>query len=191
MAEPIISFIPQNDKEFSDALQKLGENVDDFRVPFQLIGNHWYKGNRKIFALKSAGLYPDYGGMNPNDKVRLKGRLVTKRVAAKFQKQREVGFIYPMLKRHGGLEASLISKSGAGSVFFAGRQTMIMGTNVEHAKYHQSDRPRKVLPQRKMIFIDGGPAELAKDAVVSGRLEAWTNIVVDYVNQVITGSARV
>ena len=191
MAEPIISFIPQNDKEFAAALEKLGEQVDDFRIPFQLIGNHWYRGNKKIFALKSAGLYPDFGGMSPNDKVRVKGRLVTKRVAAKFQKQREVGFIYPMLKRHGGLEASLISKSGAGAVFFSGRQTMIMGTDVEYAKYHQSDRPRKVLPQRKVIFIDGGPAEVAKDAVISGRLETWTNIITDYVNQVLTGSSNV
>lgn len=191
MADPIISFIPENDKAFKDALEKLGEQVDDFRIPFQLIGNHWYKGNRKLFALKSAGLYPDYGGFKPNDKVRLKGRLVTKRVAAKFQKQREVGFIYPMMKRHGRLESSLISKGGADAEFFAGRQTMVMGTNVEYAKYHQSDRARTVLPQRKVVFIDGGPAEVAKDALISGRVEAWTNIVTDYVNQVIGGSANV
>lgn len=191
MAEPIISFIPENDEAFRKALEKLGEQVDDFRIPFQLIGNHWYKGNRKIFALKSAGLYPDLGGLNPNDKVKLKGREVTKRVAAKFMKQREVGFVYPLLKRSGKLEKSLVSKGGTGAVFFAGRKTMLMGTNVDYAKFHQSDGPRSVLPQRKVIFISGGPAEKAKDSVVSGRLEAWTNIITDYVNQVIGGSANV
>ena len=40
MAEPIISFIPENDIEFAAALKKLGESVSDFRIPFQLIGNH-------------------------------------------------------------------------------------------------------------------------------------------------------
>jgi len=188
VAEPIISFIPENDKAFARGLERMAKATGDFRIPFGLIGRHWYQGNKKIFALKSAGLYQDFGGMNPNEKVRVKGRLVTKRVAAKFKKQKEHGFVYPMLKATGALEASLSSRSGSGAVFFAGRKNLVMGTNISYAKYHQSDKlPRLKLPQRKVVFISGGPAEKAKDSRISGRREAWLNIINDHINQIVTG----
>ncbi|RLA59237.1 MAG: hypothetical protein DRQ89_14340 [Epsilonproteobacteria bacterium] len=190
MAEPIISFIPENDKEFKAALEKMGESISDFRIPFQVIGNHWYKGNRKIFALKSGGLYPPLGGFNNIEKVKYRGAVMTKNKRAELIKAEQVGFVFPILRgATKRLEGSLVSKNGAGAVFFAGRKTMVMGTDIDYAKYHQSDRPRKTLPQRKVIFIDGGPAEIAKDAVVSGRIQAWTKIIEDYVAQVITGDA--
>ena len=63
-----------------------------------------------------------------------------------------------------------------------------MGTSVSYAIFHQSDKkPRLKLPQRKVIFISGGPAEKAKDSLISGRLEAWLNIINDHINQLITG----
>lgn len=191
MAEPIISFIPENDKEFARALEKLGESVNDFRIPFQLIGNHWYKGNRKIFNLKSGGLYPPLGGFNHSEKVQFRGKEISRRERAEILKRESAGFIFPILRgKTQRLEKSLTSKTSSGAVFFAGRQTMVMGTSVDYAKFHQSDQqPRKVLPQRKVVFIDGGPAEIAKDAIISGRIEAWVNIVEDYVAQVITGDA--
>ena len=131
MADPIISFIPENDKEFQAALKKLGESVDDFRIPFQLIGNHWYKGNRKIFALKSGGLYPPLGGFNYSEKVTYRGVSMSKKERAEIIKSEQVGFVYPILRgKTKRLEKSLTSKTGAGAVFFAGRNTMIMGTDI-------------------------------------------------------------
>lgn len=190
MAEPIISFIPENDEEFRKALEKMGESISDFRTPFELIGNHFYKGNRKIFALKSGGLYPPLGGFNNIEKVKYRGEMMTRHKRATLIKSEQVGFVYPVLRgATKRLEGSLVSKSGSGTVYFAGRKTLVMGTSVEYAKYHQSDQPRKTLPQRKVVFIDGGPAEGAKDAAISGRVQAWTNIIEDYVAQVITGDA--
>ena len=183
MAEPIVSFIVENDEAFANGLKRLAATTSDFRIPFGLIGNHWYRGNKKIFALKSAGLYPGYGGFNYNEKVMYRGQLVTKRKKAEEEKKRKFGFIFPMLKREGRLEKSLM-KGGSGAEYFVGRQELIMGTNVEYAKFHQSDQPRATLPQRKMIFIDGGPAEKAKDALISGRREAWLNIINDYIFQI-------
>ncbi|MCP3684539.1 MAG: hypothetical protein GY861_17880 [bacterium] len=173
MPDPIISFITENDKEFTTVLDNAAEKISDFRIPFGLIANHFYKGNKKIFSLKGPGLYED---LSPNYKK---------------AKEKEVGFIYPILKRKGRLERSLSGKNANEAEFFAGRQTLVMGTKVPYAIYHQSDKPRNKLPQRKMIFIDGGPAERSKDALVSGRIEAWTNIVNDYVAQVLSGSAKV
>lgn len=191
MADPIVSFIPENDEAFRRQLDDVADKISDFRVPFGLIANHFYKGNRKIFALKSPGLYQDYGGFNHDELVKFRGNLVTRRVKAKILKQEEVGFIYPMLKRRGDLEKSLTNKNDTGAEFFVGRKSLVMGTKVPHAKYHQSDRPRNVMPQRKVVFIDGGPAERSRDALISGRAQAWANIINDYVAQVLSGSAEV
>ena len=49
MAERIVSFIIENDVEFQRALDLLEKNVSDFRIPFNLIANHWRQGNKKIF----------------------------------------------------------------------------------------------------------------------------------------------
>lgn len=188
MADQIISFIPENDKEFKRLLEEAKEKISDFRIPFGLIANHWYRGNRKLFTLKSEGLYPVLGGLNPRGTVIYRGLPTTKQERAEVEKSEAVGFIYPLLKRSGRLEQSLSSRNAPGAEFFIGRQSLVMGTKVPYAKFHQSDRqPRTRLPQRKMIFIDGGPAEKAKDAVISGRIQAWQNIMNDYVKQVITG----
>ena len=188
-AEPIISFITENDEEFKKFLSDASEHISDFRIPFGLIANHWYRGNKKLFTLKSEGLYPPLGGFNYTAKTRFRGANVTRRYKAETLKKEEVGFAYPLLKRRGDLEKSLISKNSKGAEYFVGRQSMVLGTSIEYAKYHQSDKPRKKIPQRKMVFIDGGPAERAKDAIISGRIEAWTNIVADYVAQVLSRDA--
>lgn len=189
MAEPIISFIPENDKQFQRGIDRLGKTVSDFRIPFGLISNDWYRSNKIIFGLKSAGLYPDFGGFSPDEKdQKIKGRTVSRRVAAQFRKKQEVGFVFPLLKRHGALQRSLESRSAPDAEFFIGRQFLIMGTNVPYAKFHQSDKkPRLKLPQRKVVFISGGKNEASRDSRITGRLQRWLNIMNDHVTQVLTG----
>ena len=182
MAEPIISFIPENDEAFRGGLQRLAQATSDFRIPFGLIGKDWYRSNKIIFGLKSAGLYHPLGGFNYNEKVGDK----TKGQIAEERKKKEVGFIYPILKRKGGLAASMLSPTASGAEYFVGRQTLVMGTNVPYGKFHQSDKePRTKLPQRKFVFISGGPAERSKDSRIAGRRERWLNIMNDYVSQII------
>ena len=48
MAEPIISFITENDEAFAKVLNDAGEKISDFRIPYGLIANDFYKSNRKI-----------------------------------------------------------------------------------------------------------------------------------------------
>lgn len=187
MAEQIISFIPENDKEFRRSLDRLAEATNDFRIPFNLIANHWYRGNRKLFTLKSAGLYQDLaparGISTPTAKA------ITTTSNYKQRKKKKLGFVYPILRgKSRDLENSLKSRTAAGAVFFAGRQTLEMGTDVYEAKFHQSDKPRRKIPQRKMIFIDGGPAEVARDAYISGRLEAWVKIIDSHIKQLVEGT---
>lgn len=193
MADQIISFQPQNDERFRRALESLGKTVSDFRIPLGLISRDWYRSNKIIFGLASRGLYEDLGGFNPNLKDRKwEGQPVTRREYAKRSKLKAVGFVYPLLKRTGAIEASMSGPNAKGAEFFLGKQTLIMGTNISYAKYHQSDRtPRLKLPQRKLVFISGGPGETAQDSRINGRLERWLNIVNDHIRQVITGRVDV
>jgi len=184
MAEPIISFIPQNDKAFRRGLERLARTTSDFRTPFNLIGNHWYRGNRKLFTLQGKGLYQKLAPAKGDPKA---GGITT---TSNYEdrKKAKLGFAYPALVgRTRKLSNSILGRNNEGSVFFVGKQELEMGTSISYAKFHQSDKDRKKIPQRKMIFIDGGPAERARDAVVSGRREAWLNIINEHVTQLVTG----
>jgi len=178
------SFIVANDKAFNRALDRLGRTVDDFRIPFNLIANHWLRGNRKLFTLISEGLYqplapsvpfPNAGGIRTTSDYRR-------------QKEDRLGFDYPIFRGETGtLEAAMTSKTAVGNEIFIGKRVMFMGVSTPHAIFHQSDAPRSKIPQRKLIFIDGGPAEVSRDALISGRLEAWLNIINDHITQTLTG----
>ncbi|NJM55064.1 MAG: hypothetical protein HC841_03330 [Verrucomicrobiae bacterium] len=112
----------------------------------------------------------------------------TRRQEAEERKRRRVGFDYPLLVgKMKNLKDSTESPSHRYSHFFVGRQSMEIGTTTPYAKYHQSDEPRAVLPQRKFIFIDGGPADRSRDSSISGRRERWTAIIDDHVKQLVTG----
>lgn len=163
MAEPVTSYIIENDKDFERALQRLADVTNDYRIPFGLIAKEFYRSNKKIFSLAGPGLYPDL-----SEKY-------------KVQKQRQVGFIYPILFKTGRVASSLLNPSDPEAVRVLTKQNLILGTDVPYVKFHQSDAPRTRLPQRKVIFIDGGPFESSKGASTSGRRETWLNIINQYI----------
>lgn len=179
----IRSYIVDNDEVFKRQLERLGELTSDFRIPFYLIANDFYKSNRKLFTLQSKGLYQDLAPAQGED-----GNPTTK-TDYKKRKQREVGFVYPILVKSGRLANSLLDRNAPGADFFIDETSLIMGTTVSYAKYHQSDAPRSRIPQRKVVFIDGGPAEKARDASIAGRRERWGSIIFDHIQQLITREA--
>jgi len=165
------SYVIDNDLEFQQALDRLSKTVSDFRIPFGQISRHFYQGNKRIFSLKSAGGYPDF----KTEKSRQQKISATEKLTG-------TGFDYPLLVRTGRLAASLFSKGDPEAVNVITERSLMLGTNVPYAIYHQSDKPRKVLPQRKVIFIDGGPLD---DSKSKGRREAWLNIVNTHVLKVV------
>jgi len=165
----VSSYIVENDREFKRQLDRLSELTNNFKVPFSLIAMDFYRSERMIFSLKSAGLYPELAQSTIDQKERLLGK----------------GNAWPILFRTGRLAKSLLSSSAAEADYFLGRQELILGTTVPYAKYHQSDEPRTRLPQRKVVFIDGGPLERSKGANKSGRRERWENIIFNYIQQLI------
>lgn len=157
------SYSVDNDKKFRDALRNAFTQVKDLRLPLTLIGRDWFDSNRAIFALKSPGQYPD---LKP---------------ATKKQKQKQTGFIYPILERTGRLSASITQPANSDAIdLIVNKNTLILGTKVPYGVYHQSDKPRKKIPLRKFVFI-GPESTFAADTEISGRLERWTGILERYV----------
>lgn len=167
MAGPF-EFALENEKLFKEQLEELRAVSLDLRIPFTLIARDFYQSEKKIFALKGPGRYADL------------------KDTYKERKQREVGFIYPMLFKTGRLAKSLLDPSSPEAETYIGKQELVLGTSVPYAIYHQSDEPRSRLPQRKVVFIDGGPLDEAKDGKY-GRRERWANIIFNYIKQKTTG----
>jgi len=159
------SYNVDNDKSFKLALEAATKASDDLRIPFGLISKDFYRSQKAIFGLKGPGKYPD---ITPETKK---------------QKQREVGFIYPILKRKGFLEASLTSPRGAGAINIITKKELGIGTAVPYAVFHQSDEPRKKIPLRKMLFI-GPEAPRFANTDQAGRPNRWGNIMQDFIIQI-------
>ena len=175
----------QNAEAFQKKLDELGKATNDFRIPLRIIASDFYRSNTKLFTLQSSGLYQDLApakGVDGNP---------TTTSNYKKRKKTEVGFIYPILVgKTRDLSNSVLGKNHRYSIFNLGRRDLIMGTNVPYGKYHQSDRSRSKIPQRKFVFIDGGPADKSKDSSINGRRERWTSIIDDHIKQLVTGRVR-
>jgi len=159
----------ENSEVFQKKLDALGKQTADFRIPFKLISSDFYRSQKQLFGLKSKGLYED-----------LKPR-------TKAFKLRHVGFVYPILKLTGDLADSTLSPTARYALHFIGRKELTIGTSIPYGKYHQSDKPRDTIPQRKFVFITGGKGDRSKDSGINGRRERWTSIIQDHITQLITG----
>jgi len=158
----------ENKEAFDRGLERLGRTTSDFRIPLTLIGNDFYKSQKQLFQLKGPGLYKDL---------------------ADSTKKQKAPNVYPILVgKTGDLAASTLSKSHKFSLYFLGKQELLIGTTVPYGKFHQSDKQRTKIPQRKFIFITGGAGDKSADSGINGRKERWLNIMNDHVLQVTSGA---
>lgn len=162
MADPTFSYIVENDRIFRESIERALKEVNDLRIPFTQISFDWYKGNKTIFNLKSAGQYPD----------------LSKRY--KKVKYRKYKFIYPILEARGRLKDSVISSDSPETIKIVDFTSLTLGSQVPYGIYHQSDKPRKKIPLRKFIFI-GPEAPRFASSDQAGRPERWLNIINNYV----------
>lgn len=179
-------FVLENNEVFKKSLDRLAKATSDFRIPFRLIASDFYRSQKKIFLLQSEGLYPPLGGFRFNE-VQQNG--LTRRENAENKKERLTGHPWaPILYgQTGDLRDSTLSRSHRYSIFSLLRSELEIGSSVPYGKYHQSDRPRTKLPQRKFIFIDGGPADKSRDSNINGRRERWVNIIDTHIEQLLEG----
>jgi len=182
MAEGFTSYKIGNDAKFKDAMNRVRLVTDDLRIPLTLISKDFYKSEKAIFLLGSAGQYPDFGGFNPGAKMMYKGQETTRREAYKARKQAKYGFVYPLLKASGRLEGSVTNPMHQDAVNqIVNKRTLIIGTTVPYGVYHQSDRARAKIPLRKFLFI--GPESRFANSDQQGRVGRWMNILNSFVLQ--------
>lgn len=162
MAESFTSYAVDNDKRFRNALKNISEQVEDLRIPFGQILRDFYKSEQSIFKLKGPGQYPE--------------------ISTKYGviKKKKVGFEYPLLVFSGRLAASLLGPSNPGSVAIITKLSLVFGTSVPYGIFHQSDAPRKKIPQRKFIFIGPEAPKFATNEQI-GRLQRWVGYLNDHV----------
>lgn len=156
------SYSLDNDKKFANAVDRALKSTKSLKIPFTLIANDFYKSEKVLFSLGSAGQYPDLSE------------------STKKAKSRGGRSPYPILVRSGILRDSMLSGTAPGSVLQIGDRSMVLGTNVEYGIFHQSDRPRRKIPLRKFLFIGPEAPKFAKSEQ-TGRLERWLNIMNDFV----------
>ena len=161
----------QNNEDFQRRLDKLGTATNDFRIPFRLISSDFYRSQKQLFNLSGPGLYED---LSDNYWP---------------QKQKKLGFIYPiLLGETGDLSDSTLGRNHRYSIFFLGRKELQIGTSVPYGKYHQSDKVGQgIIPQRKFVFITGGAGDKSKDSGINGRRERWISIIDTHVDQLLSG----
>ncbi len=164
MVESFTSYEVDNDRRFRNALKAAAEVSTDFRIPFGLILRDFYKSQQSIFKLKGPGKYPP--------------------ISEKYgeQKQKLVGFRYPLLVRTGALAASLLGPNNKGSISQITKLSLVFGTSVRYGVYHQSDASRSKIPLRKFLFIGPEAPRFATDEQ-KGRLERWLGYVSDHVDR--------
>jgi hypothetical protein len=165
VAESFTSYEVDNDRRFRNAIQSAADTIGDFRIPFGQILRDFYKSEQSIFKLKGPGQYPAISERY--------GKI----------KRKKVGFIYPLLVLSGRLAASLLGPSNPGSVSIITKLSLTFGSSVPYLRYHQSDAPRKYLPQRKVLFI-GPEAKRFATSEQQGRLERWLGYIQDHVANV-------
>lgn len=163
VANGFSSYIVDNDRKFARAISNAYKATSDLTIPLTEIAKDWFKSNKAIFMLKSAGQYPDL------------------KESTKEKKLKKYGFIYPIFRARGYLEESLTNPSD----FFAihqieNKSTLVIGTAIPYAIFHQSDSPRKVIPLRKMVFI-GPESVFSANSGIAGRLQRWTQTLRNYV----------
>ena len=137
MAKTLESSFWKVDKRiFEQKLRKLIHRSKDFSPAFHTIAESFRQSRKTIFALGSAGGYPDF-----------------KTPESKQAKYNAVRFYYPLLFRYGQLRDSVVNTGNPYNINIIKKKSFALGTSIPYAKYHNSNKkPRKKIPQRKFIF---------------------------------------
>jgi len=163
-----ISYEVENDTEFAKALGRAARKISNLTVPLNQIGNDFRKSRKAIFALTSAGQYPDLSTRplrvwwEPPE-TQLNGFYPG---GYKELKEAKYGFAYPILKATGELEDSVINKSNQYNINEINIDEAKFGTSIPYGVYHQEGT--KNIPMRKFLFIGPEAPRFAKGDALKG-----------------------
>jgi hypothetical protein len=124
-------------------MNKAGEEVKDLTPVLLTIMQDWYKDNEEIFITTDGpGQYED---LSPE--------------YFEYKESNAPQGAYPILEFDGYLRMSLTNPQDAGAYHVISPQSLVMGTLIPYAIYHQSSEARTKIPYRPFIFnkkVSGG-----------------------------------
>jgi phage gpG-like protein len=166
-----------NSEQYDKAVQEALKNVKTLKPVFIQIAREFYKTNRAIFTLQSAGKYPDF--KLSDESRRLKNGMTPYQ---NWKNKRVGGRGYPLLRLTGRLEKS-ITQQGGEAITEIGDKSVVIGTTVPYGVFHQqpNGRGKGIIPYRPFLFLDPATTAVAPDGSLSRRSEAWVRMINQYV----------
>ncbi len=148
----------------SAGLDELSENLSDMRPLFEGFASDFYKDEKQIFKMKTAGRWGKEGkDLSPKYKAR---------------KIKKKGKAYPILLLDGDLAKSLLRRNAPGSFLKIDRDDFQIGTTIDHGVYHMVGT--KKMPRRPLWFIgDNTPLQ-----------KRWLRTLRVYIDKSIDGAFR-
>lgn len=180
-----------NDEKVKAALIRAAMVSSDLRTPFAQIARDFQKSRKAIFALQSAGQYPDLSTRPFMAWWEPKNSTLHRLFTGGYKEYKEAkwGFAYPILLASGRLERSVTDPQHPENITRIDKFSLEMGTSTPYAVYHQSDAARKKIPLRKFLFV--GPESLKyADKKISGFPERCLNTLNSYVIRKLGGSMQ-
>jgi phage gpG-like protein len=182
-----------NSKEFNAKVTEAIKQVSDLRPAMIQIAREFYKTNKAIFALKSAGKYADFTGPKIANTWKNPG-LPEKRTrngnytSYQWAKEKATGLKkgYPLLKYTGALEKSITNSGDSNTINEITKSSVVLGTTIPYASFHQEGT--KNIPMRQFLFVDPSTTVWAGDKQFSRRNEAWVKAIETYVMKTLGGT---
>ena len=120
----------------------------DFKPAFKVIAQQFRKSRKSIFRLKGPGEYPDFKGKKGRDGRTAYQRRKIREKGGKTVNQEG----YPLLVWSGNLRDSVIKKNHPDAITEISSKTLVIGSKNEVLPFHDSPKPRSVMPYRKVFF---------------------------------------
>lgn len=145
-------------------LNKIIKGIDDLSPVLKVIAQSWFKSNESLIRPSN----------NTNRFEDLKEKY-------KRRKEKEVGFVYPIMYKRGDLINSLTRPTNVNAISkIINKKTLILGTKVPYAIYHQ--KGGSIIPRRPIVILN--PKNEEERKAVSNqrnRAEAILNQLEEYV----------
>lgn len=168
MVVPIKYEVDPN-KRLQTSIDEAIKEIGDLTIPYKLMARQWFKGNLSIF---------DPGRAGPGKYVDLSPKY-------KKAKQKNLGFVYPILLASGRLRDSVTNPTDKYAVnYIVNRKYLFLGSsavtkkNAPYAIYMQKGSTKRNYPARPFVLIG---AEQVADSSQNERLEAWITTINDFV----------
>lgn len=181
-----IQFAFDKDSPLQKKLDAIYKATGDLTIPLKLMAREWFKANRSIFKLKSAGRYKDLS-TRPLYTFWEKEKRFRRLWEGGYKeyKQARWGFVYPILKRTGRLMESITNAQSSESInqIESDKRTLVLGTRVPYGIYHQSNEARSKIPYRPFLLV--GVEQIAPQDIKQERVKGWIRMLDDYFQQVV------